>query len=130
MSAARLRLPLTITKAANPHFIGTVFTAPRTSWALELLIQNGNQGLRTTDCAAMQLGYYIWCIRQELGDSAVITRMERHFGPFEGEHARYILADQTMRAERIGRSKRMKPSTVAPAMASNSMTSNTALGGF
>jgi hypothetical protein len=119
MSGASLRLPLVITQAANPLFIGKVFTAPRTSWALEMLIANGTQGLRTTDCSAMQLGYYIWCIRQELGDDAIITRMEKHYGPFAGEHARYILADQTIEVERIEHSKRTKPSAAATVMASS-----------
>ena len=105
MSAAKFAVR--IVKAKNDNHIGFIFSG-RPAWALETVCANGSQGLRTIDCPATQLPFYIWQLRQELGDDAVITKTEKHGGPFAGNHARYVLADETLRVERCEPPKKKK----------------------
>lgn len=108
---ARSALAVRITAAANPTFIGKRFEG-RPAWALDNLIRNRAKGFRTIDCSATQLPFYIWQLRQVLGDDAIQTIREDHGGDYPGKHARYVLRDLTLTTEHC------KPDKKKPAAAS------------
>ena len=121
-----------ITHAANEAHIGKVFTG-RPKWTLSGLVGNGEKGIRTIDCPATQLPFYIYQLRQELGYDLIPKTIERHGGPFAGTHARYFLADETMRLEYFTPDKipkRKKTAGDEPARSSNPKNSNDEIGGL
>ena len=61
----------------------------RPAWAIENLISNQSKGLRTIDCPATQLPFYVFELRR--AGIVIKTIMEKHGGPFAGRHARYVL---------------------------------------
>lgn len=71
----------------SPRFIITV--SGRDRWALEELIRAGERGCTPIDNPAPRWSGYVFNIRTY--GVPVETIRERHYGPFAGRHARYVL---------------------------------------
>lgn len=72
--------------------------AGRDLWALERLIEAGEQGCTPIDQPAPRWSAYIHRLRG-LG-LAIDTITENHDGPFPGHHARYVLRSSLRKIER------------------------------
>jgi hypothetical protein len=62
----------------------------RDRWALECLIKAGALGCTPIDQPGPRWSAYVHALRHERG-LAIETIHEKHGGPFQGNHARYVL---------------------------------------
>lgn len=70
----------------------------RDRWALEALINQGETGCTPIDQPGPRWSAYTHDLRHEHGlDIETVT--EKHGGPFEGHHARYVLKSRVTLAE-------------------------------
>lgn len=90
----------------------------RPAWAADGLLKNGDKGLRTIDCPATQLPFYIFQLRK--AGIIIRTIMEKHGGPFAGRHARYVLESNVERVEL----RKQDPKTKKPASQIKTQTLN------
>ena len=70
----------------------------RDRWALECLIKAGALGCTPIDQPGPRWSAYVHALRHERG-LAIETIHEKHDGPFEGTHARYVLKSRITLAE-------------------------------
>jgi hypothetical protein len=61
----------------------------RFAQTLDLLLQNGEDGLSSLESPGIRLSHYVFVLRREGVD--IVTDDERHAGPYAGCHARYKL---------------------------------------
>lgn len=79
--------PYSIEPEGQPSFIVTVSGRPR--WALEELRRAGLEGCTPIDNPAPRWSAYVFDLRNM--HIPIETIRERHYGPFAGRHARYVL---------------------------------------
>lgn len=70
----------------------------RDRWALECLITSGALGCTPIDQPGPRWSAYVHALRHERG-LIIETIHEKHDGPFEGNHARYVLKSHVTLAE-------------------------------
>ena len=70
----------------------------RDRWALECLISAGAKGCTPIDQPGPRWSAYVHALRHECG-LAIETVHEKHSGPFQGNHARYVLKSRVTLAE-------------------------------
>jgi hypothetical protein len=73
--------------------------AGRMAWALERLIQAGENGVTTLEDPAPRWSHYIYQLRRS--GIAVDTEHESHGGPYSGHHGRYRLTTPVEIIERV-----------------------------
>lgn len=99
---------MTIQRWAKAHFTvhnddGTtreITVQGRDRWALECLINAGTKGCTPIDHPGPRWSAYVHALRHERA-LQIETVNEKHGGPFEGNHARYVLKSRATLVEGV-----------------------------
>jgi hypothetical protein len=85
----------------------------------------GKGGVSRLEHASTSMPFYVYQLRQELGEDVIQTEFEKHGGAFEGTHARYTFTDPLLRFEQCDPPKKAKPADCGAIEQASNPSSNT-----